>query len=148
MKVVLLRSVKYLGHPGDVREVADGYARNYLMPQSLAAVATHDQVRRLSEVAAHKERERTQAQKGRRQTLKRLAGRRFTVRVAKANKQGTLFAAVTVDELSAILKREGYEVPPAAMKLFEPIKHIGEHAIEVDFGALGRTKVIINVVVV
>ena len=69
--------------------------------------------------------------------LRVLEGKRLVLTV-RANAQGTLFAAVTPVELSAILKTEGFDVPARAITFEEPIKRIGEHRVVIDFGHQGH----------
>src|SRR3989338_5171489 len=106
MKVVILGKMPSIGKVGDVREVADGYARNFLIPKKLAAPATNDRLHSIKISSEEKERQIAKAAKNLRRLQRSLNG--YVCKVTgKANPQGTLFAAVTPLQLSVILKAEG-----------------------------------------
>jgi large subunit ribosomal protein L9 len=130
MKVILKRDVKGLGREGDLKEVKDGYARNFLLPTGAAAVADKGAI-------ANWERHRDQREERDRSmradaeaTAERLRELKLTVPV-KAGERGRLFGAVTGHQLSELIAREGIELDRHALHLREPIKALGEYKVDV-----------------
>lgn len=129
MKVVLTQEVRGLGSPGDVLDVADGYARNFLIPKKFALKATDgvlaqvDRIRRTREVREVKSLEQA---KGIADQLGAL-----TVRVpAKAGEGGRLFGQITMRQVAeAISKAGGPKVDPKRIVTSSPLKSLGEHTL-------------------
>lgn len=132
MKVLFLKEVAGTAHPGDVREVAPGYARNFLFPQHLAVVADErvvDQVRKREEAARRRaEKELTEA----REAAARL--RKLTVTIyAKTGEGGRLFGSVTNGDVAQQLKREaGIDIDKRKIEIETPIKSLGPHEVEIE----------------
>lgn len=126
MKIVLRDDVENLGRKGDVVDVADGYARNYLVPRGLAMKATKgvvaqaESMRRNRAQRDARDREAAQAQAG------VLSGARVEI-VARAGEGGKLFGSVTAaDVAEAILAQTGVEVDRRKVGLGEPVKEVSE----------------------
>lgn len=146
MKLVLTADVKALGKKGEVVEVADGYARNYLLPRGLAVAATQGKLKALekekSEAAAREARELAQA----RQWADRLKDQGVTVR-AKAGEGGRLFGSVTNHDVAAALEKEcGLHIDKRKVELAEPIKRLGEHKAVVHLHPKVKAQVTVHVV--
>lgn len=144
MKVILLKSVKDLGQSGDVKDVALGYARNYLIPQGLAEEATKTAI---AEAQAKKEKlnEKAEADLEKAEKLvSDLEGQTVEVS-AKASEEGTLYAAVPVSKVTGALKEKGFDIRKEQIKLGE-IKEVGEHEIVIglDHGLEARITLIVN----
>ena len=130
MKVILKRDVKGLGHEGDLKEVKEGYARNFLLPTGAAVLADKGAV-------ANWERHRDQREERDRairaeaeSTAERL--RELTVEVpVKAGERGRLFGAVTSHQIADHINRAGIELDRHALHLREPIKALGDYKIDV-----------------
>jgi large subunit ribosomal protein L9 len=125
MKVVLRADVDNLGNKGDIVDVADGYARNYLVPRGLALKASSgsqkqaDAMRRNREARDSREREAAQA------LAAQFEGRTITIK-ARAGAEGKLFGSVTsVDVAEAVLKQTGAEIDRRKINLDEPLKELG-----------------------
>lgn len=131
MKVILTQDVKNLGKEGDVKDLSDGYARNYLIPRGLVVEATkanlkekEDQVSRLQK---QKDREKTQAQA----LHGRLDGKSITI-TARSGGGDKLFGAVTSKEIAdALNKQFKVKLDKKKVDLGEPIKHLGEYPIKI-----------------
>jgi large subunit ribosomal protein L9 len=130
MKVILTRDVKGLGREGEMKEVKDGYARNFLIPSGAAAIADRGAV-------ANWERHRDQREERERHVraeaqllAERIAALRLEVPV-KAGERGRLFGAVTSRDIAELMARQGMELDRHQIHLREPIKTLGEHHIEV-----------------
>jgi len=131
MKVILQKSVDKLGHPGDIVEVADGYARNYLMPRGLAVKATRGGVRHVDSLKrAHGV--RVSVAKSEAETVaSRLASTPVVVH-ARVGEEGKLFGSVTAAEVAAEIERQtGVVVDRHDVHLSEPIRSVGSHEVRV-----------------
>ena len=129
MKVMLTKDVENVGHAGDIKEVADGYGRNYLLPRRLAVVAQggiEAEARRLREQTAKREaREREDAQ-----NLADEIGNKTVVVRLKTGAEDKAFGAVTNEDIAAALKAQHkVEVDRRKIDLREPIKTLGEHQV-------------------
>ncbi len=129
MKVVLRADVNGLGKKGDILDVADGYARNFLVPKDLAfrasdGVVTQAQaMRRARDVRDAKDREAAES------VARTLVPAVITVK-AKAGTEGRLFGSVTVaDIVSAVQAQTGVELDRRQLHLGEPIKTLGTHSV-------------------
>jgi large subunit ribosomal protein L9 len=131
MKVILQKEVDKLGTPGDVVDVADGYARNFLIPKGLAASASKGAVKhseRLRE--AHEKRQRA-ALEAAQAMAERLTATPLRV-PAKAGEDGRLFGSITVHHLADEIERiAGAEVDRKHIHLEEPIRSVGAHEVKV-----------------
>ena len=134
MKVIFKVDVKGQGKKGELKEVSDGYARNFLLPRGLAAEATNDNINthNLKEKAkaAQIAREKAQAE----ENAKKLSGVQVTIR-AKAGKNGKLFGAVTSQEISDALKAQ-FDIDIEKNKIVqpEPIKNFGSYTVKAKLG--------------
>jgi large subunit ribosomal protein L9 len=145
MKVLLCEDIKKLGWLGDVVEVNDGYARNYLLPQGLAKVATKDSIRAIAEEKTRRAEQRIQHSERLEEAAKAVEGAEAVV-AAKANEQGHLFGSVTSPQIAANLREQGFEVADEIVHLPEHIKQVGTHAVTLKFR--DDLTVTVNVVVV
>lgn len=130
MKVILMQDVKNLGREGEVKEVSDGYARNFLIPKGLVTEATKGNLKEVEEKAIRlqkqKDREKIQAQA----LVERLDGKsvKITARVGGGDK---LFGAVTAREISEAINQEfKVKLDKKKVDLGEPIKHLGEYPVK------------------
>ena len=131
MKVILQRTVERLGDPGDVADVADGYARNYLIPRGLAIRAEKGALRHAQSLKrAHET--RTSAQKG---EFEALAARLIQAPVvvhARAGEEGKLFGSVTAaDVAEALSAQASVSIDRKDVHLDEPIRSVGTHEVRV-----------------
>ena len=145
MKILLCEDIQKLGWLGDVVEVNIGYARNYLLPQGLAKVATEASIRAIAEEKAKRAEQRIHDGKRLEDAAKAVEGAEAVV-AAKANEQGHLFGSVTERQIAANLREQGFEVADEVVQLPEHIKQVGTHAVTLKFA--DDVTVIVNVVVV
>lgn len=131
MKVVLNAAVTSLGDRGDIVDVSDGYARNYLLPRKLAFKATSGAVEAAKKAVAA----RTAVERKTRETAENLATVLSGTRVvlaAQAGDEGRLYGSVTANDVVAGIRRfTGVEIDRKDIDLPEPIKSIGLHEIQV-----------------
>jgi len=145
MKVLLCEDIDKLGWLGDVVEVADGYARNYLLPQRLATPATETNIKAIADEKAKRGEQRKLDGKRLEVAAKAVEGAEAVV-AAKANEQGHLFGSVTAREIAANLREQGFQITDKMVQLPEHIKEVGTHTVELRFSEELTTTV--NVVVV
>ncbi len=133
MKVLLLKDVSGIGQRGSIKEVKDGFARNFLIPRGDARPATDGDARTALNAQEH-EKNRAEKQKVLfRDYAQKLAGTRLEF-IKEANEQGHLFAGISKEEIAKELARVGLRDISADDIQGEPIKRIGEHAISIRLG--------------
>jgi len=130
MEVILKKSVEGLGVPGDVLKVADGYARNYLLPMQLAVHATERNRRFLEHqkrVIDHQEsKDKEQAQ----EIASQITGVTCTLK-RRAGENDRLFGSVTSMDVAEALRAEGFELERRFLDLAEPIRELGVFMVPV-----------------
>lgn len=134
MKVILLQDVKGKGKKGQLLEVSDGYARNYMLPRKIAVEATADNIntKRMTDKATQErqQREREEAFA----ISERMKEMVVTVR-AKGGGAGRLFGSVTTQEIAdAIRQQEGIEIDKRRIVLDEQIKTVGDYTVKCKLG--------------
>ena len=132
MKVLLCEDIDRLGWLGDVVEVNNGYARNYLLPQGLAKVANEASIRAIAEEKARRAEQRKLDGKRLEEAVKAIEGAEAVV-AAKANELGHLFGSVNERHIAANLREQGFEVRDEIVQLPEHIKDIGTHSVTLKF---------------
>jgi large subunit ribosomal protein L9 len=145
MKVLLCEDIKKLGWLGDVVDVAEGYARNYLLPQGLAKVATEGNIRAIAQEKAKRAEQRLKERRRVEKAVEAVNGAE-AVLAARANEQGVLFGSVTEPMIAANLRAQGFEVADEIVKLSEHIKNLGTHEVTLRFA--GDLLATVRVVVV
>ncbi|MGH2538974.1 MAG: 50S ribosomal protein L9 [Actinomycetota bacterium] len=133
MKIILQKPVEKLGDPGDVVEVADGYARNFLIPRSLA-VRAHKGAAQQAENLRRAHERRQYARKGEFEAVasKLISGGPIRV-TARAGDEGKLFGSVTAENIvdAIAVQHDGVTVDRRDVHLEEPIRSIGAHEVRV-----------------
>jgi large subunit ribosomal protein L9 len=131
MKVILQKPVDKLGVPGDIVEVADGYARNFLMPRGMAVKATKGGVKHVDSLKRAHTTRTNKAKAEAEQLASRLLGTPIKV-TAHAGEEGKLFGSVTASDLAeAIEKQAGIRVDRHDVHLDEAIRSVGTHEVRV-----------------
>jgi large subunit ribosomal protein L9 len=130
MKLLLRKNIAKLGIIGDIVEVAEGYARNYLLPQGLATQPTEANIRALAEARKIAEREQAERRAALAAEAERLEGIEVTIH-ARANEEGVLYGSVGRREIAAALNAEGHDITEEQVALREPIRRLDNVAVEV-----------------
>jgi len=144
MKVILKQNVESLGKAGDLVKVADGYARNYLVPKGLATEAN---VRNLKAFEHEKQRILQQADKIQKQAEEAAARlKEVTCTIARrVGEQEKLFGSVGAKDIEEALAAQGIEIDKRGVLLAEPIKTLGEFPVRIKLsaGMTGEIKVVV-----
>ena len=131
MKVVFTKTVPGVGQPDEVREVSDGYALNYLLPRKLAVAATAQVLAGVTARASRSQHEQGKQVAQARGFLSQLQGKVVVIK-AKAAPSGTLYAAITAENLAeAIQNASKVPVAPDQLVLLEHLKAVGDHHVSV-----------------
>ncbi len=138
MRVLFLRDVKGVGRKGEIKEVSDGYARNMLLPKGFAEAATHDAEKRLKEKKASEEKEALNFNS----KIKDIESQSFSFPI-RVGEKGEIYGSIKKDDIDKKLKSLGF--PGVSAILDKPIRHVGEHEIEITIGRGIRGKIKISV---
>ena len=134
MKVILKADVRGKGKKGQMIEVAEGYARNFLLPKGLAVLATADAVNTMRLQEKAKAQADAEAKAAATEIAEKLKGMQVKV-VSKGGEGGKLFGAVTGREISAALKEQhGVDIDSKKLVLDEPIKSFGSYQVKAKLG--------------
>jgi large subunit ribosomal protein L9 len=130
MKVILTQDVEKLGHSLDIVEVADGYARNYLMPRSLATVATKSALANLETLKKHDERKQSKLRVAAEETAAKIGAGDLDFADANVGTGGRLFGSFgAADIVSKIKSQFGVEVDRRSVLIPEPIRAEGYYTV-------------------
>lgn len=130
MKIILLDDVPKLGRRGEVRDVSDGYARNYLLPQKLALNATTGNLKNLETIKAAHEARAGKLRSAAEVQAQLIEGLTFA-QTRQASDEGRLFGSVGKADVAAFLAQNGLNVERRRIVLDEPIKTLGEFSVPV-----------------
>ncbi|HHV15397.1 MAG TPA: 50S ribosomal protein L9 [Gelria sp.] len=131
MKVILTQDVKNLGNEGDIVDVSDGYARNYLIPRGLVVEATEGNLKKREAQASRQQRRKDREQTKAQALHDRINGKSITI-TARAGEGDKLFGAVTGKEIADTLNKQfKVKVDKKKVDLGEPIKHLGKHPVKI-----------------
>ncbi len=134
MKVILQQDVRGKGKKGQMVEVAEGYARNYLLPRKLALPATADTINTMKMQEKAKKAEEARLKAEAEATVEKLKSCQVRM-TARAGSNGKLFGSITTQEISDALKEQyGIEIPRQKLVLQEPIKAFGNYEVKAKFG--------------
>ena len=133
MKVILLQDVRGKGKKGQMLEVSDGYARNYMLPRKIAMEATADAINtmRMNDKATQERQARERAEAM--ELAKRMKAMTLTV-YAKGGGAGRLFGSVTSQEIADALQSQGITLDKRKIVIDEPIKNVGTYTIRCKLG--------------
>ncbi len=131
MKIILGKDVVGIGKRGDIKEVRDGFFRNFLLPNKLAVLATKEKMKEIERMAELKEKTRKISQGKSASEINKLSGRRIALD-GKANEKGSLYKAIMPKDIVKKLAEEGFtEVQPEWIILEKPIKEAGKFELEI-----------------
>ena len=145
MKVILQKDIHNLGDAGDVKNVADGYARNFLLPKKLVIPFNESSKKAIDHqkqvIKVKKEKRRKESEK----TAQAFTGLTLTLK-AKVGEEDKLFGSITAIDIAKQLKEAGFDIDKRRIHLDEQIKTLGEHSVSIKLeeGLTAQVKVIVE----
>lgn len=140
MEIILLKDIPTVGKKYDIKTVRDGYGRNFLLPQKLAALSSSFNLKNIEALQKAEQEKRAKSFKEIAAVLELLKEKEIVV-AEKANEKGELFGSVSPKIISEELKKQGFEILEEYINLKEHIKHIGEYDVEIKIGDnIGKVK--------
>src|SRR5207253_1325807 len=130
MKVILLDDVQKLGRRGEVRDVSDGYARNFLIPKKLALSATSGNLNNLEHIKKQQDAKAGRIKSDAEALRARIEALSYEQR-RQASEEGKLFGSVTSQDIADFLAKNGVKIERRRIALDEPIKTLGETSVGV-----------------
>ena len=145
MKIILLQDIPKLGRKNEVKEVSDGFARNFLFPQKLAKPATDEAVKEIMRQKERKEREYSEEFQKTNELVDKLKSLELHFKV-KMGEKGRAFGSVTPAKIRDELAKHGISVKKEVIQLEDSIKTTGEHIVKIKFpfDLEGEVKVIVE----
>lgn len=145
MKVILSQDIPKVGRKNDVKEVSDGYARNFLFPRNLARPATDEALKVLDTRKAREEKEKSEEYQKYGAMAEKMKGLVLKFKV-KIGEKGRAFGSVTPLKITEALKKQGVKIEKDWVLLKESIKTTGEHRVKIKLsqGLTGEVKVVVE----
>ena len=145
MKVILIKDIKGTGYAGDIINVSDGYARNFLFPKGLAKEASAQNLNIAKQQQQANEKRRMLERLSAEEAAKRLSGLKVVIK-AKCGENGRLFGSITSKEISdAILAQHGIEIEKTRIVMDDHIKDLGETKLSIKVYAGISAEIIVSV---
>lgn len=145
MQVILLQDVEHLGQQGEIHEVADGYGRNYLIPQGMARMATEGAIRQ----AREEERQARRKQVAKREQAEEVAEELADMQLvfsAKVGEENRIFGTVTTQQIAVELSNRGFDIDRKDISLDEDIRYVGAYTAKVQLHPEVEQRVEIRVI--
>lgn len=130
MKVILRKNFEQLGKAGDLVDVKDGYARNFLIPRDIASIATPGNIKSLEEEKRQSAKKEAKELEGAQNKAAQLEKVSITIPV-KVGEEDKIFGSVTTQMIAEALKEKGYQIDKRRIELEEPIKSLGIYNVKV-----------------
>lgn len=144
MQVILLQDVKGQGKKGDLIDVNEGYARNFLVKKGYAEIATSTKINELKQKKAAADYHKKEEIKAMQALAAELKGKSFSVGI-KVGQGGKVFGSVTASNISDALKASGYDVDKKKILLSAPLKALGSYEVELRLSEGISSKITVNV---
>ena len=145
MKVILLQDVKGQGKKGEVVDINEGYARNFLVKKGLAEIATASKLNDISQKKSAADFHKAEEIKATKALAEELKDKAFTVKI-KAGQGGKVFGSVTGANISEAMQTAGYTVDKKKIVLSQPIKNVGEYDVDLKLMEGISTKIKVTVI--
>ncbi|MDP3244548.1 MAG: 50S ribosomal protein L9 [bacterium] len=140
MKVVLIQNIDKIGKAFEIKEVADGYAQNFLLPRGLAQIATPQNLLIVEARKKTLQNKDKQARKERAQAAKKLEGLKVIIK-EKVQDNGVLYGSVNQTKIADVLKKSGFMVEKEQVVLKNSLKETGEFSVEINFSQNIKAKI-------
>ncbi len=143
MKIILVQDVKKLGKRGELKEVAEGYARNFLLPKKLAQIATEKTIQETK----RQQEKINQLELENKQKIQQLAQKlnNKKIIILSKSKEGKLFGSVGAKEIEKALKKENLDILEKSIIMKESIKRLGEYKVKIELGRKISAEIIVIV---
>ncbi|HNU96931.1 MAG TPA: 50S ribosomal protein L9 [Candidatus Portnoybacteria bacterium] len=132
MKIILLKDVVGLGKKGEIKDAADGHAKNFLIPRKLAKVATDKAIKELEQEKAMEAQKAEQELQYVEEMVSQIDGLEIEI-PAKMDETGKLYGSINDQKVSQIFKDKGFNIKKNQIKILQPIKDVGEYPITITF---------------
>jgi large subunit ribosomal protein L9 len=129
MKIILTQNVPHLGKLGDIKNVADGYAVNFLFPKKMAVAATEKNIEISDKQRAENEKMEKDLAEKMQSLAKKIEGEKFSIQAKSKN--GKLFGSISEKEIAQVIQEKGVEINPKQIILSQPIRETGKHKLKV-----------------
>ena len=143
MKVILLKDVKNIGKAGELKNVNDGYARNFLLPKGMVDMATEGVLKRVERVKATEKKQLVETEKEMKELAKKIKGKKIVIKTKE--KDGKLFGSINGKEIAKELLKLDPRITEKMFSVDAPIKEIGEKEISLELYSDINVKVIVSV---
>jgi large subunit ribosomal protein L9 len=131
MKVLLLQDVRNIGKAGDIKDVADGYGRNFLIPKKLAVAATAGETAKVASIKAAAKKREERLAKDAKALAERISNTEIVIK-AKVGEQHRLYGSVTSADIAEALEKEiGQPIDKRRVELEDPIKQVGSFKVAI-----------------
>ena len=140
MKVLLTQTLERIGIVGEVVDVSDGFARNFLLPKKIAIQPTDGNIKRLEVVKLEYEKKQRDLREQKEKLLEALTGQEVTIS-RQANDEGHLFGSVSKRDIAEALQAKGFKIEPDDVRLDEPLRRVDTFNVPVQIAGDLRTDV-------
>jgi len=144
MKVILLEDIKSLGKKFDIKNVSDGYARNFLLPKKMVQIATPAALTKIKIQKESEEKNKAKQLDELKKIAKALENQELTF-VLKVGDKDEVFGSINIDKIVETLNSKGFKIEKHQIKLNAPLKSLGEHLIEIKFDQEIETKIKVKI---
>ncbi len=145
MRIILLKDINKLGKKGEVKNVSDGFAMNFLLPQKMAEKATEEKIQFARSQENKTKEQAARGKQEREELLKKLNGIKLII-TGKASDGGKLFKGIAASELADELKKQKkIELPEKFINLKKHLKDLGEHRVKIKIGGMGEVEIAVMV---
>jgi len=142
MKVIFLKNVANIAKKNTVQEVKNGYARNFLIPNKLAKIATFQDLKELEAIRKIEQAEKEKDIKNKKDIIKKISGKEFVLKF-NVGKEGQLFESVKASKIIQAIQEQGFDVQEDQIKIDKTIKSLGKFSISIDFGDDLKTEIVV-----
>ena len=143
MKVILTENIKNIGKKGDIKDVSDGYARNFLFPKNLAHPATAENIQEAQKIKEELLEQNKREIEKTKQMIAQIENRNIIIKRREKNKK--LFGSITAKDIATELKTNYPEISEKMIILPKPIRNLGEYKVELEFNHGLKAYFILNV---
>lgn len=145
MKVIFLKDVKGQGKKGEVKEISEGYAQNFLLPRGLARLATEGNVKTLEQQNLSEQKRKAQ-EKAEAEALGKTLEETTVIIKAKSGEGGRLFGAITSKQIAEALEKMKFKVDKRKIELHDPIRSLGTMHVAIKLHPEVKTQVKVQIV--